>query len=263
MFFLKEYTPKKIKKDNIFESRKKIFKGKNSNLDYLLNKRFLWMKKFLKNRKNIIEVGSGNGCIKKVLNFKRIVLTDLVKYPWINKKLDMKKMNLSKKYYNKIDAFVFNHSLHHCSNPAMTLKKISKYLKKDGLIIMNEPEASFLLRFIQYILDDEGWSYNVNIFNYKKDIFKSTDPWQSNTAIANLLFSNKKKFNKNFPGYKIIKNDLSEFLIFINSSGVSQDIFHIPLNNFFNCILNFIDTILIYTFPKIFAFNRSVIIKKI
>ena len=262
MFFLKEYTPKKVKKDNILESRKKIFKKKNSNLDYLLYKRFSWMRKFIKNKKNIIEVGSGNGCIKKILNFKKIILTDLVVYPWIDRQLDMKKMNLGKKYHNKIDVFIFNHSLHHCSNPALTLKRISKYLKKDGLIIMNEPEASFFLRFIQYILDDEGWSYKVNIFNSKKDIFKSFDPWQSNTAIANLLFSDKKKFNKHFPYYKIIKNDLSEFLIFINSSGVSQDVFHVPLNNFFNHILNFIDEILIFIFPKIFSLNRSIVLKK-
>jgi hypothetical protein len=262
MFFLKAYTAKKIKIDNILESRKKVFQTRNSNLAYLLNKRFLWMKKFIKNKKNIIEVGSGNGCIKSVLKSKKIVLTDLVKYSWIDKKLDMKKMNLGRKYYNKVDVFIFNHSLHHCSNPAITLKRISKYLKKDGLIIMNEPEASFFLRIIQYVLDDEGWSYSVNVFNNKKDIFKSDSPWQSNTAIANLLFSNTKKFNEHFPYYKIIKNDLSEFFIFINSSGVSQSIFHIPLNNFFNNILNFIDRILIFIFPKIFALNRSIVIRK-
>ena len=172
-------------------------------------------------------------------------------------------MNLGKKNYNRVDVFIFNHSLHHCSNPALTLKKISRYLKKGGLIVLNEPEASFSLRLIQYLLDDEGWSYNVNIFNKKKDIFKSKNPWYSNTATANLLFSNEKKFSKYFPGYKIIKNDLSEFFIFINSSGVNQDIPHIPLNNLFNHILNFIDVILILLFPKIFPLNRSVVLKKI
>ena len=175
----------------------------------------------------------------------------------------MKKMSLGKKNYNKIDVFIFNHSLHHCSNPSLTLEKIYKYLKKGGLIILNEPEASFSLRFIQYLLDDEGWSYNVNIFNKKKDIFKSKNPWYSNTATANLLFSNKKKFYKYFPYYKIIKNDLSEFFIFVNSSGVNQDLPHLPLSVFFNHILNFIDNILIFLLPKIFPLNRSVVLKKI
>ena len=37
----------------------------NKNLIYLLNKRFSWMKKYIKRKKIIIELGSGNGCIKK------------------------------------------------------------------------------------------------------------------------------------------------------------------------------------------------------
>jgi len=263
MLFLSEYKPKRIKKDNIQKSRIKIFNFSNSNLNFLLNKRFLWMKKYTSKKKIIIELGSGNGCIKKVLSKEKIILTDIFKYPWIKKKIDMRKMNLAKKYINKIDVFIFNHSLHHCSNPTATLKKISKFLKKGGLIVLNEPEASFFLRFVQYILDDEGWSYNVNIFNEKKKIFRSNNPWSSNTATANLLFSNQEKFHKNFPYYKIIKNDLSEFFIFLNSSGVSQNIFYIPLNNFFNYFLNTIDKILIFFFPKVFALNRSVVIKKI
>mgnify|MGYP006184746013 CR=1 FL=1 len=263
MFFLREYKPKRIKDDDVYNSRKKIFQSNNKNLDFLLRKRFLWMNDYIKNKKIIIELGSGNGCIKKILKNKKIILTDIVKYPWIKKKIDMKKMNLGKKYYNMVDIFIFNHSLHHCSNPYMTLKKISKYLKKNGLIVMNEPEASFFLRLIQYLLDDEGWSFNVNIFSKKKDIFKPLNPWLSNTATAHLLFANEKKFNRHFPNYKIEKNELSEFLIFINSSGVNQNIFHVPLNYFFNSLLNLIDKILISIFPKLFPMNRSIIIKKI
>ena len=58
------------------------------------------------------------------------MLTDIIKYPWINKKVDMLKVNLGKKYLKKVDIFIINHSLHHCSNPYLSLKNISKYLKK-------------------------------------------------------------------------------------------------------------------------------------
>ena len=58
----------------------------NKNLIYLLNKRFSWMKKYIKRKKIIIELGSGNGCIKKVIDNKKIILTDIIKYPWIDKK---------------------------------------------------------------------------------------------------------------------------------------------------------------------------------
>ena len=43
------------------------------------------------NRKIIIELGSGNGCIKKIIDDKKIILTDIIKYPWIDKKVDMRK----------------------------------------------------------------------------------------------------------------------------------------------------------------------------
>jgi hypothetical protein len=140
---------------------------------------------------------------------------------------------------------------------------MSKFLNTGGLVLLNEPETSFFLKFIQLLLDDEGWSLKAKVFNKKKDIFNSKNPWVSNTAIANLLFKNEKRFTKYFPQYKIKKNTLSEFFIFLNSGGVNTKFSCLPLNDFFLKILNIIDKILIYFFPSIFALNRSIILKKI
>ena len=236
--------------------------SKNKNLIYLLNKRFSWMKKYIKGKKTIIELGSGNGCIKKIIDDKKIILTDIIKYPWIDKKVDMMKINLGTKYLKKIDIFIINHSLHHCANPALTLKKMSFYLKKNGCILINEPETSFFLKLIQIVLDDESWSLKSKVFN-RKSIFNPKNPWISNTAVAQLLFKNEKKFQKYFPQYKIVENKLSEFFIFLNSGGVNSSFFHIKLNNFFLKILNIIDEILIFFLPNIFALNRTIILKKI
>ena len=234
----------------------------NKNLIYLLNKRFSWMKKYIKRKKIIIELGSGNGCIKKVIDNKKIILTDIIKYPWIDKKVDMLKINLGKKYLKKVDIFIINHSLHHCANPALTLKKMSIYLKKNGYILINEPETSFFLKFIQVVLDDESWSLKSKVFN-RKSIFNPKSPWISNTAVAQLLFKNDKKFQKHFPQYEILENKLSEFFIFLNSGGVNSSFFHIKLNNFFLKILNIVDEILIFFLPNIFALNRTIVLKKI
>ena len=263
MFLTKEFNPKRIKKCNTYKSRSKIIKNTNKNLRYLLEKRFFWMNKFIKKKKKVIELGSGNGLIKEVLKNKNILLTDIVKYPWIFKKVDMAKLNLGKKYVNKVDVFITNHSLHHCCNPAKSLKRMSIYLKKNGLILINEPEISFFLKFLQVTLDDENWSFKVNIFNSKKNIFKSNNPWVSNTATANLLFNDEDQFNRFFPEYKIIRNNLDEFLIFVNSGGVYNEVMYIPLGKFFLKLLNYIDTILTFLFPGIFALNRTVILKKI
>ena len=263
MIFAKEFYPKRVKKCSIFNSRKKFKDKKNKNVRFLLEKRFLWMKKLIKNKKNIIELGSGNGASKEILKNRKIVLTDIQKYSWISKKADMTKLNLGKKYKKKVDIFIINHALHHCSNPAKLLKRISIYLKKNGLVLINEPEVSFFLRFFQFILDDEAWSFKVNIFNSKKNIFKPDSPWDANTAVARLLFANEKKFNLYFPQFNIIKNELSEFFIFLNSGGVVNDTFYIPTNKFLFSFLNYIDQVLIFLFPKIFALNRSVVLKKV
>ena len=254
-------SKKKIFYEN--DVRKKIFHLNDNNLNYLLTKRFLWMKKYLKKKKIIIELGSGSGCIKKILRDEKIILTDIIKYKWIDKKVDMLKVNLEKKYLNKVDIFIINHALHHCANPFKCLNLIMKYLKKGGMILINEPETSFALKLIQFITKDEGWSYNKNIFALKTNLFHSRDPWFSNTATAELLFKDEEKFINNFPNYKILKNELSEFFIFLNSGGVNSNIFKIPLNNFFLNILDIIDTLLIKLFPRIFSLNRSVILKKI
>ena len=112
-----EYKSKK--KKNISEKlvRKKIFEKIDLNLIFLLKKRFLWMKNYFpkKNKKIIIEIGSGSGCIKKILTNENIILTDIIKHPWIDLKIDMYKMNLNKKYINKVDVFIINHALHHCA----------------------------------------------------------------------------------------------------------------------------------------------------
>ena len=97
----------------------------------------------------------------------------------------------------------------------------------------------------------------------RKSIFNPKSPWISNTAIAQLLFKNNKKFEKYFPQYKIIENKLSEFLIFLNSGGVNSSFFHIKLNIFFLKMIDIIDDILIFFLPSIFALNRTVVLKKI
>ena len=70
MLFPKEFNPKKIKKCDISESRKRFKNKRNKNVRFLLEKRFLWMKKYIDGKKNIIELGSGNGASKDILKNK-------------------------------------------------------------------------------------------------------------------------------------------------------------------------------------------------
>ena len=52
MFFFKNFRPTIQKKFDLKNSRKKFFTRKSKNLEFLLNKRYFWMKKYLKKKKN-------------------------------------------------------------------------------------------------------------------------------------------------------------------------------------------------------------------
>ena len=90
MINLNYFRPKNQKKFNLAKSREKFKKRKSKNLKFLLEKRYLWMKKYLDNKKKIIELGSGNGLSKIVLNNKSMLLTDIDIHDWIDHKIDMK-----------------------------------------------------------------------------------------------------------------------------------------------------------------------------
>mgnify|MGYP001357234560 CR=1 FL=1 len=94
MKYLKILNPNQASKKTLID---------NQNLNFLLKKRFNWMKKYLSGhkRKVIFELGSGSGCIKKILKNKKIILTDVIKFKWINKKINMLRMNLSSTYKKK------------------------------------------------------------------------------------------------------------------------------------------------------------------
>ncbi len=229
------------------QGRKKFYN--NLNFKFHLNERLLWMKKYTKDKKKIIEIGAGNGLSKKILG-KNILLTDIFKSPWIDLKVDMNSMKLSKKYLNKVDIFIFNHSLHHSNNPFDVLNKIKKYLKKGGLILINDPEISFFFKLFLTICNHEMWTFKKNI-------------WKDNNATAHILFHKKKYKSKFLKNYVIEKNELNEFLIFLNSGGNGVNSPYIPFNNFTLKIVKKIDNFLIFIAPKIFPLNRSVVLKKI
>ena len=153
MINLNYFKPKTQKKFDLVRSREKFKKRKSKNLKFLLEKRFLWMNEFIKGKKVIIELGSGNGASKDILNNKNIILTDIQKYPWISKKIDMNNLKLKKKYIKNVDVFILNQALHHCANPTKLLKKMLSYLKKDGYVLIREPEISFSLRLFSSPLD--------------------------------------------------------------------------------------------------------------
>lgn len=243
-----------IKYIDLKKSRKKFF-SKNKNFIFLLKKRFLWMKKYIKNKKNVIEIGSGN-CLAKNILSKKILCTDIIPFKNISQKIDMNNFKLNTKYKKNVDVFIFNHSLHHSRNPKKLLKQLSKkFLKPNGYILINEPEISLIFKFFLKICKHERYDLNLkNINNYNF--------WKENNATARLLFY-KKKIDDHFQNYKIIVNKVNECFVFLNCSGNGVDSPYIKLNNYLLKIIDKIDYILVKYMPNIFAMNRSIVLQKV
>ena len=236
-------------------SRKKFLDG-NKNFIYLINKRLKWMRKYTKGKSNILEFGSSN-CLSKLILGKKIICTDIFFNKFIDFRLDMNKLNIPKKYKKKYDVLIFNHCLHHSKNPIKVLKKISKkMIKKNGFILINEPETSFVFKIFLKLFNHERYDDDISNKNNKNF-------WLENNSTGKLLFKSMKKNEIFLNDYKIIENDLSEFLIFLNCSGNGVNSPHIPMNYFFLKVINCLDHFLVKLIPEIFALNRRIILKKI
>ena len=235
------------------ESAKKLTK-KNKNLDYLLKKRFNWMKKYINRKRTVIELGSGNGFIKKYLG-EKIITSDLKTHQNIDYKFDMNNLKLPKKLKKKVNVFILNHSLHHCKDPIELIRIMKDNLKKDGFILINEPEISFVFKFFLKIFNHERWDLDVSKSNQKNF-------WLQNNATGRILF--KKNFENKFvkQNFHVVKNQLNEFLIFLNSGGNSVNSPHIKLSETNLNLLNKLDDFLIKVSPEIFALNRRIVLKK-
>ena len=109
----------------------------------------------------------------------------------------------------------------------------------------------------------EGFDFTKNVWDEKLPMTNENDLWAGNIALSSLIFDDKKNFEKKFRNkFKIVHNKYFEFLIFLNSGGVSSKTFYLPLNYFFLKILNLIDKFLIKIFPDIFAMGRQIVLKK-
>lgn len=139
-----------------------------------------------------------------------------------------------------------------------------RILKKNGRLIIFEPNGSFFLRLILKLTKHEYYDINVNIWDKKKSIKDKNDPWIGNNAVPDLIFENKNIFTKNMgKKFRIIYERKTEFLIFLNSGGIYFRSFFIPLNNFFLKLIFLLDILLTSVFPSIFALGRRIVLEKI
>ena len=246
---------------NINESLKYFREKKNKNLYFALKQRFDWMNKYIKEQDVGLEVGSGAGFSKEFILSKNLKISDFSDH----QHLDFKNIDAhdTKFKENSFDYIIAAHVLHHITYPAKFFREMHRILKKDGKLIIHEAYLSIFLQFIIIIMRHEGFDWTKNIWSETTPVTDDEDLWSGNNAIPHLLFDDINDFNKNLGIYfKIEHDEILHCFTFLNSGGVTSKTFYLPLNYFFLNILDKIDYFLVKIFPKIFAMNRQLVLKK-
>ena len=236
-------------------------KNKNKNLYFLIKKRFGWMNNFIARGDKGLEVGAGAGFSKIFTKNKSILISDFSNDTHLDiKNLDAQNTKLKSKSF---DYIIAANMIHHLPYPMKFFKEMNRILKKNGKLIIFEPNCSILLQVIMLITRHEEIDFTKNVWNVKSSCINNNHPWNGNNAIPDLIFDNKIKFKKEFKKkFKIIYEDFSECFTFLNSGGVYSKNFYIPLNSFLLNIIFLIENLIIKIFPKIFALGRKIVLTK-
>lgn len=262
--FLKEYFPKHdenrmLNEGNVTLARENYYKYKPSNLIFLLSKRYSWMNEYVNENDVGIELGCGTGVSKEFIKNKNFTLTDFTDNPWVEKKVDA----MATPYKdNELNFVICNNMIHHIAYPVIFLKEMNRILKVGGRLIIQDIYPSLFMRLILFLMRHEGYSLNVNVFDPSIPCNDKSDLWSANCAISSLLFDDIKKFYSQVKGFKVIKKSFCEFLIFPLSGGVIAKTKTVNLPFFILRIVDIIDSILTFCFPKIFALQMQIVLEK-
>ena len=248
---------------NVQAARDYFFSGKNRVLYHLLNQRFNWMNDYIKDSdKTIIELGCGAGLSKEFIKNKKLLLTDVTAHSWVDKYVDALNIDYPD---SGIDVIICSHMIHHIANPAAFLDHVYKKLKPGGRLIIQDIYTCTLMKCALKIMRHEGWSDTVNIYDRTTVCNDPNDPWSANCSIPKLLFFNK-KFESEFPYFKILKKTKNECFLFFASGGVIAKTgippFPSPFGDMEAGILKLMDKILVKILPGIFACGCSIVLEK-
>jgi ubiquinone/menaquinone biosynthesis C-methylase UbiE len=131
----------------------KLFKkNKNKNLYFLIKKRFEWMNKFIVHGDKGLEVGAGAGFSKIFTKNKSILISDFSNDTHLDiKNLDAQNTRLKGKSF---DYIIAANMIHHLPYPMKFFREINRILKKNGKLIIFEPNCSILLQIIILIIKE-------------------------------------------------------------------------------------------------------------
>lgn len=162
-----------------------------------------------------VELGAGSGNFKE---FKPDVISaDIEPREWLDMSFDAHFMPFGD---NSISNIVMIDVLHHLSNPVKFLKEALRVLNVNGRLVILEPYPSLFSLMVYRKFHPEPFIFNADYFR-KIDEVELKDPWDSNQAIAYLLFYDGiEKFKQMFSGkFKVVRKQRMSCILYPVSGG--------------------------------------------
>ena len=246
---------------NIEKAIYEFKKDKNKNLNFLLTKRFNWMKKFISENDKGLEVGAGAGFSKKFITNKNFLISDFANYDHLDiKNIDAQDTKLEKQSF---DYVIASNMIHHVPYPIKFLNEMHRILKPNGKLIIQEAHPSIVFQLITLLMRHEGFDFTKNVWDKNTPATDADDLWAGNSSIPYLIFSDKAQFKKNLGDKFNIKYKINcECLLFLNSGGVTSKTLYLPLPNFFLKFISYLDKFLSFIAPDIFSLAYKVVLEK-
>jgi ubiquinone/menaquinone biosynthesis C-methylase UbiE len=208
---------------------------------------------YTSNKKKILELGSGGGNIKKVI--QNCITSDQFKNENIDRIENIYKINFKK---NSVSNIILIDVFHHLQFPNLALKEIHRVLIKNGRIIMIEPAMGFIPRIIYKIFHYEpnGFNLKINCNDTLKRIPSLNQYFAAQSLPWRAFFLKELNLRSKYK-IKLIK-PFSDFA-FLLSGGYSYKAFY---PKFLYSLIKLIDKILTSISIKIFSARMLIVLEK-
>ena len=208
---------------------------------------------YLSDKKKILELGSGGGNIKKII--QNCITSDQFKNENIDRIENIYKINFKK---NSVSNIILIDVFHHLQFPNLALKEIHRVLIKNGRIIMIEPAMGFIPRIIFKIFHYEPNGFNLKInWNHIPKKIPSLNQYFAAQSVPWRAFFLKELNLKSKYSIKLIK-PFSDFA-FLLSGGYSYKALYPKI---LYSLIKLIDKILTSISIRIFSARMLIVLEK-
>jgi SAM-dependent methyltransferase len=258
--FLPAHTQNRMHHEgDVAGARKRFLAARFRNLEALLEQRYAWMNDYLRPGDRVVEFGCGAGFSRLYLRAENLVLSDYIEQEWVDVRADAMNPPFEP---DSIDAIICSHMIHHMAHPTTFFRKVHPLLREGGRIIIQDLNTALLMRVLLRAMRHEGWSYDIDVFDGAKAANDPSDPWSANCAIPELLFASSATFEAKVPGFRVLKNELNECLLFPLSGGVIAKTPVPELPAWLLSLVRRTDRVLVRLLPSLCALGRSVVLEK-